>query len=100
MSEKSWSDLISEKIPDLAALSKEDARFMDSDTALPSWVKYLLGAALDAVANHPNGCRRYGARAIEQGATQEQVADTIRMLRIFGGRPAMVTGAESLRDLP
>ena len=100
MSEKSWSDLLSERVPDLADLSKEDVAFMDSDTALPSWVKYLLAAALDAVANHPNAVRRYGVRALEQGATREQVTDTVRMLRIFGGRPAMVTGAEALRDLP
>jgi len=100
MSEKSWSELVAAHVPELARLSDEDRAFMESDSALPSWAKYLLAVALDAAANHPNGCRSYGKRAVEKGATPAQVAETVKMLRMFGGRPAMVTGAEALRELP
>jgi alkylhydroperoxidase/carboxymuconolactone decarboxylase family protein YurZ len=99
VSEKSWSDLIAEHVPDLARLSKEDSEFMAKDTALPARVKYLMAMQLDAVYNHPKGVVGYGRRAQEAGATVEQIADAIRMLRLFGGRPVVATGAEGLRDL-
>jgi alkylhydroperoxidase/carboxymuconolactone decarboxylase family protein YurZ len=42
--------------------------------------------------------RWYGRRARELGASEAQVVEAIKLLRIFGGRPAMVAGAEALRD--
>ena len=35
----------------------------------------------------------------EKGATADQIVEAIKILRMFGGRPAMVTGVEGLRDL-
>ena len=99
MGEKSWSDLLGDFVPDLAQLAKQDSEFMAKDTALPSRVKYLMAMQLDAVYNHPKGVTGYGRRAQDAGATVEQIADAIRILRMFGGRPAMATGAEGLRDL-
>jgi alkylhydroperoxidase/carboxymuconolactone decarboxylase family protein YurZ len=98
MSEKSWAELLAEHSEELAALSESDTEFMEADSALPPWIKYLMAMQLDAVFNHPRGARWYGRRARELGATQGQVVEAIKMLRIFGGRPAMVTGAEGLRD--
>ncbi len=54
--------------------------------------------SLDAVFNHPGGARYYGRRARELGASEAQVVEAIKLLRIFAGRPAMVTAAEGLRD--
>ncbi len=99
MSEKSWSELLGDFVPDLAHLSKQDSDFMARDTALPARIKLLMAMQLDAVYNHPRGVVSYGKRAQEAGATIEQIADAIRMLRMFGGRPAMATGAEALREL-
>ncbi len=99
MSEKSWTDLLADFVPDLAQLAKQDTEFMSKDTALPARVKLLMAMQLDAVFNHPRGVVGYGRRAQEAGATVEQIADAIRMLRMFGGRPAVATGAEGLREL-
>ena len=99
MSEKSWTDLLADFVPDLAQLSRQDSEFMGRDTALPARVKLLMAMQLDAVFNHPKGVVSYGRRAQEAGATIEQIADAIRMLRMFGGRPATATGAEGLREL-
>jgi alkylhydroperoxidase/carboxymuconolactone decarboxylase family protein YurZ len=57
-----------------------------------------MAMQLDAIANHPRGVRWYGRRARELGASEAQLVETIKLLRIFGGRPAMVTGAEALRN--
>jgi alkylhydroperoxidase/carboxymuconolactone decarboxylase family protein YurZ len=99
MAEKTWGELLAAGAPDLGKASDDDRAFMERDTALPTWVKYVIATALDAVANHPNGCRFYGKMAVQHGATREQIADTLRMVRMFNGRPGMVTGAEAFRDL-
>ncbi len=98
MAEKSWSELLAAHSEELAALSEADGTFLEADTALAPWIKYLMAMQLDAVANHPRGVRWYGKRARELGASEAQVVEAIKLLRIFGGRPAMVTGAEALRD--
>ena len=98
MSEKSWSEILAEHSQELAALSRADGEFLSADSALPTWVKLLMAMQLDALFNHPGGARHYGRRAREMGATEEQVVEAIQVLRIFAGRPAMVTAVEGLRD--
>jgi alkylhydroperoxidase/carboxymuconolactone decarboxylase family protein YurZ len=98
MAEKSWIELLAEYSPELAELNRQDGAFLESDTALPAWVKLLMAMQIDAVFNHPGGVRYYGRRARELGASPQQVAEAIQVLRMFAGRPAMVTGAEGLRE--
>jgi len=97
MGEKSWSELLAEHSDELVRLAHEDAEFLESESALPPWVKHLMAMQMDAIFNHPGGVRWYGRRARELGATEAQVVEAIKLLRIFAGRPAMVTGAEGLR---
>ena len=99
MSEKSWSELLEGRSAELAALARADSQFLETDSALPAWVKCLMAMQLDAILNHPRGVRAYGRRAQELGASEEQIVEAIKLLRMFGGRPAMVTGAEGLRDV-
>jgi alkylhydroperoxidase/carboxymuconolactone decarboxylase family protein YurZ len=98
MSEKSWSQLLAEHSDELAQLSRTDGEFLEAETALPPWVKHLMAMQIDALFNHPGGVRWYGRRARELGASEAQVVEAIKLLRIFAGRPAMVTAVEGLRD--
>jgi alkylhydroperoxidase/carboxymuconolactone decarboxylase family protein YurZ len=98
MPEKSWIELLAEHSPELAELNRQDGAFLEAEGALPAWVKLLMAMQIDAVFNHPGGVRYYGKRARELGATSQQVAEAIQVLRVFAGRPAMVTGAEGLRE--
>ena len=98
MPEKSWSDILSEHSPELAELIQEDSQFMASDSALPIWIKYLMAMQMDAIFNKPAGVHYYGQRARELGASKAQLIEAIQMVRMFAGRPAMVTAAEALRD--
>ena len=98
MDEKSWPELLAEHSPELAQTSRADGEFLDADSARPAWAKHLMAMQMDAIHNHLRGVRWYGLRAQELGASKEQVVEAIKLLRIFGGRPAMVTGAEGLRD--
>ena len=99
MAEKSWSELLAQHSPELTKQSQEDSAFVSADTALPAWVKLLMAMQLDSVFNHPKGARAYGRMAHEHSATTEQVVEAIKVLRMYGGRPVMATGAEALQDL-
>jgi alkylhydroperoxidase/carboxymuconolactone decarboxylase family protein YurZ len=98
MSEKSWSEVLSEHSDELAELSRADGEFLTTDSALPASVKLLMAMQMDALFAHPGGARYYGRRARDLGASEEQVVEAIKVLRIFAGRPAMVTAVEGLRD--
>jgi alkylhydroperoxidase/carboxymuconolactone decarboxylase family protein YurZ len=99
MADKSWSELLAQYSPELTKQSQEDTAFIRSDSALPAWVKLLMAMQLDSIFNHPKGARSYGKQAVDHGATKEQVVEAIKILRMYGGRPAMATGAEALQDL-
>jgi alkylhydroperoxidase/carboxymuconolactone decarboxylase family protein YurZ len=99
MSEKSWSEVLAEHSSELAELSRADGEFLTTGSALPAWVKLLMAMQMDALFAHPGGAHYYGRRARELGASEEQVVEAIKVLRIFAGRPAMVTAVEGLRDV-
>jgi hypothetical protein len=42
MAGKSWSELLAAHSEELASLSEADGTFLEADTALAPWVKYLL----------------------------------------------------------
>jgi len=98
MSHKNWVDLLAEHSPELGHLLREDGEFLAAESALPSWVKYLMAMQIDSVFGKPDGARWYGRLAREAGATEAQIVEAIKLLRIFAGRPAMATGAEALRE--
>jgi alkylhydroperoxidase/carboxymuconolactone decarboxylase family protein YurZ len=98
MAEKSWGDLLRDHAPDLDEQNRGDLDFLGRSTALSAQHKYLLALVLDAAANKPAGARAYGEKAVQAGATKEQVLDALRVLRMFAGRPALVTGCDALRQ--
>ena len=100
MPEKSWSQILTEHSPELAKLLQEDSQFMSADSALPAWIKYLMAMQMDAIFNKPAGVSFYAKKALDLGASKAQVVEAIQMVRMFAGRPAMVTAAEALRDEP
>lgn len=98
MADKNWAELLREQAPDLDAQNRGDLEFLGSGSALSSREKFLIAMVLDAAANKPVGARNYGERAVQAGASKEQVLDALRILRMFAGRPALVTGCEALRQ--
>ena len=98
MNDKSWTELLAEHDGNLSAMIEADTAFLESKTALTPQTKYLMAMAFDAIANRPAGVRSYAMRARESGATRAQIIDTIRLLRMFFGRPGMIAGIDGLRD--
>jgi len=94
----SWQDDLSKHSESLAKILEQDQEFMTTETALPVWVKNLMALQLDSVFNHPAGARWYGSQARKAGATDEQIAEAIELLRMYAGRPAMATAAAAFEE--
>lgn len=98
MAEKSWGELIRDLSPDLDKQNRTDLEYLARDTALSAREKCLLAMVLDSAANKPAGARAYGEKAVQAGASKEQILEALTVLRMFCGRPALVTGTEALRQ--
>jgi alkylhydroperoxidase/carboxymuconolactone decarboxylase family protein YurZ len=94
----SWQDDLSKHSESLAKILEQDKEFMATESALPLWVKNLMALQLDSVFNHPAGARWYGSQARKAGATDEQIAEAIELLRMYAGRPAMATAAAAFEE--
>jgi alkylhydroperoxidase/carboxymuconolactone decarboxylase family protein YurZ len=98
MADKSWGDLLRDHAPDLDEQNRADLSFLGGASALTAREKFLLALVLDSAANKPAGARTYGEKAVQAGASKEQILDALRIVRMFAGRPALVTGCEALRQ--
>lgn len=52
----------------------------------------------DALLAHESGVRNIAARARDMGATEEEIAETVRVAFWMGGLPALVTGVNAFRS--
>lgn len=91
-----------------AALQQNDekmAEFLDTgrelimvDGALSAKVKTLMTMLCDALLAHENGVKNIAERARSMGATEEEIAETVRVAFWMGGLPALVTGTQAFRS--
>jgi alkylhydroperoxidase/carboxymuconolactone decarboxylase family protein YurZ len=62
------------------------------DGALPARIKTLMSLLGDAILGHAEGVRAIAQRARAQGATEQEIAETVRMAFLCAGLPGLVTG--------
>ena len=62
------------------------------DGALPARIKTLMSMLGDAILGHAEGVRAIAQRARTQGATEPEIAETVRMAFLCAGMPGLVTG--------
>jgi len=66
--------------------------FVGKDGALPARIKVLMTMLADAILGHPQGVKALAAQAREKGATEEEIAETVRVAFLCGGMAGLVTG--------
>lgn len=71
--------------------------FVSEDGALPAKIKTLMSMLADAILAHPEGVKAIAERAREQGATEQEIAETVRMAFFCAGMPGLVTGTYAFR---
>jgi alkylhydroperoxidase/carboxymuconolactone decarboxylase family protein YurZ len=84
--------------PTLSEWVSSGREFIITDGALSAKVKTLMTMLCDALLAHPDGVRTIANRARAMGATEEEIAETIRVAMWMGGLPALVTGTNAYKD--
>ncbi len=83
--------------PELLGQMASVQEFAGKEGALPARVKTLMSMLADAILGHGDGVAAIAERARAQGASEEEIAETVRMAFVCGGMPGLVTGARALR---
>jgi alkylhydroperoxidase/carboxymuconolactone decarboxylase family protein YurZ len=93
----------------LSALQKIDPRMMDHlkemseliycSGALPKKVKLLMAMAFDAAHGADPGVKALALAAMKEGATKEEIAETLRVAYHLSGVGALYTGSIGLKDV-
>ncbi len=84
--------------PQMAELLATTREFVITDGALSAKTKTLMTMLCDALLAHENGVRVIADRARGLGATEAEIAETVRVAFLMGGLPALVTGVNAFRD--
>ena len=71
--------------------------FVGRDGALPAKIKTLMSMLGDAILGHAEGVKAIAERARAQGATEAEIAETVRMAFFCAGMPGLVTGTAAFR---
>jgi alkylhydroperoxidase/carboxymuconolactone decarboxylase family protein YurZ len=66
--------------------------FVSKEGALPAKIKTLMSMLGDAILGHAEGVKAIAERARAQGATEPEIAETVRMALFCAGMPGLVTG--------
>ena len=81
--------------PELLRIMNEVQQFAGKEGALPERVKTLMSMLGDAILGHGDGVKALAGRARAQGATEAEIAETVRMAFLIGGMPGLVTGTHA-----
>jgi len=83
--------------PELLSQMNSVQEFAGRDGALPAKVKTLMSMLGDAILGHGDGVKAIAERARGQGATEQEIAETVRMAFVCAGMPGLVTGTHAFR---
>jgi alkylhydroperoxidase/carboxymuconolactone decarboxylase family protein YurZ len=67
--------------------------------ALPKKVKLLMAMAFDAADGAVGGVRGLAQRAMSEGATKEEIGETLRVAYLMKGVGSLYIGSQGLKEL-
>lgn len=85
--------------PEMMKKLREMDDFIFKDGALSKKVKLLMAMAFDASKGADQGVRSLAQAAQKEGATFEEIAETLRVAQHLSGVGALYVGSAGLRDL-
>lgn len=92
-----YTEALEKNDPKLAEYLTTGREFIVSDDALSAKTKTLMMMLCDALLGHEHGVNAIANRARGMGATEEEIAETVRVAFLMGGLPALVTGVNAFR---
>jgi alkylhydroperoxidase/carboxymuconolactone decarboxylase family protein YurZ len=85
--------------PELMAHLQTTDPLIYADGALPKKFKLLVAMAFDAAAGAEGGVRALASAALREGATMEQIAETLRVAYHLTGVGTLYTASRALKEL-
>lgn len=85
--------------PKLREHVRKNGEFVYSDGALPRKIKLLIAMAFDAEHGAENGVRTLAAQAKQAGATNEEIAEVLRVASHLTGVGCLYTASAALGEL-
>ena len=92
-----WQIMLEENAPDLLKNVAGVREAVLQEGALSLKVKTMMTMLCDALLGHADGVATIANRARAAGATEYEIAETVGVAFLFGGMPALVTGANAFR---
>jgi len=84
--------------PELAQHLATLRDFTGQDGALPARIKLLMAMLADALLAHADGVKALAELARAAGASEAEIAETVRMALQTGGLPALVTATHAYKQ--
>ncbi len=75
----------------------KDLAFKEGEIAMKN--KFLIAMAIDVAKNAENGIRSLAAQAMENGASEKEILETLRIASYICGVGSMYAAAQALKDL-
>ncbi len=85
--------------PELMKHLKEVDELIYKDGALSKKIKLLIAMAFDAANGAVAGVKSLAQSAIKEGATMEEIAETLRVAYQLSGVGSIYTASQGLKDL-
>ena len=92
-----WQTMLEENASDLLKNVAGVREAVLQEGALSLKVKTMMTMLCDALLGHADGVATIANRARAAGATEDEIAETVGVAFLFGGMPALVTGANAFR---
>jgi alkylhydroperoxidase/carboxymuconolactone decarboxylase family protein YurZ len=70
-----------------------------AEGVLPSKFKFLVAMALDAAEGSETGVKSLAHRAIQEGATKQEIGEVLRIVKYVCGAGSMYTAARGLKEI-
>jgi alkylhydroperoxidase/carboxymuconolactone decarboxylase family protein YurZ len=90
---------LQEMDPELAKLLQDTDALVYGSGALPKKVKLLIAMAFDAAHGAEMGVRALAAAAKREGASRQEIAETLRVAYHLSGVGSLYTASAGLKDL-
>ena len=84
--------------PEMRKRVQDQNELVYADGALPRKVKLLIAMAFDAAHGAENGVRSLATQAKKAGATNEEMAEVLRVAYHLSGVGALYTASAGLRE--
>lgn len=85
--------------PSIVAHLRESDALVYETGALPKKIKLLIAMAFDAAHGAEHGVRALAARALQEGATKQEIAEVLRVAWQLTGVGTLYTASAGLKGL-